>query len=244
MIFPGSLRRDPVTLTFDLDILIAVGSSVGGVVVLVCICCLCRLLSRSRKPARLILPEGTLGPLDRFKGKRSLDDCYDEVQGSVDDCDGDLRCSVHLDKISSSFVSATLVEPMTSQPHSNICFPAGSTGACLEHVYNLSPNIKILRSISPYTPLSFTTVSHIQCSPTCTCARQKKLKIIKGRMCGVGITFNEVSLFLSSICAGRVCCRSLLHSLAHFPFLFPCNLEPNLRTNLPLLLKFRPPCHL
>jgi hypothetical protein len=165
MILPGSLRRDLVTLTFELDILIAVVSSVGGVLVFVCLCCLCRLLSRSRKPARLILPEGTLGPLDRrFKGKRSLDDCYDEVQGSVDDCDGDRI---------SSFVSATLVEPMASQPHSNVCFPAGSTGACLEHVYNLSPTIKILCSISPYTPPSLITVSHIHCSPThtCSCAR-------------------------------------------------------------------------
>jgi len=165
MILPGSLRRDLVTLTFELDILIAVVSSVGGVLVFVCLCCLCRLLSRSRKPARLILPEGTLGPLDRrFKGKRSLDDCYDEVQGSVDDCDGDRI---------SSFVSATLVKPMASQPHSNVCFPAGSTGACLEHVYNLSPTIKILCSISPCTPPSLITVSHIQCSPThtCSCAR-------------------------------------------------------------------------
>jgi hypothetical protein len=165
MIVPGSLRRDPVTLTFDLDILIAVGSSVGGVVVLVCLCCLCRFVSRSRKPARLILPEGTLGPMDRrFKGKRSLDDCYDDVQGSVDDCDGDLRCSVHVDEISSSFVSAALVEPMTSQPHSNVCFPAGSTGACLEHVYNLSPTIMILCSI--HTSLSYNCLSHTMLSHT------------------------------------------------------------------------------
>ena len=230
MIVPGSLRRDPVTLTFDLDILIAVGSSVGGVVVLVCLCCLCRFVSRSRKPARLILPEGTLGPMDRrFKGKRSLDDCYDEVQGSVDDCDGDLRCSVHVDEISSSFVSAALVEPMTSQPHSNVCFPAGSTGACLEHVYNLSPTIKILCSISPNTPPSLTTVSRF--------VGITSNQAIKGRMCGVGITLNEVSLSLSCIGGGRVCCRSPSHSLARFPFLFPCDLEPTLPTNLPLFLK-------
>jgi hypothetical protein len=71
---------------------------------------------------------------------------------------------------------------------------------------------------------------------------QKKVKItsnqwIEGRMCGVGITFKEVSLSLSSICGGRVCCRSLFHSRARFPFLFPCDLEPTLPTNLPLLLK-------
>ena len=176
MIVPGSLRRDPVTLTFDLDILIAVGSSVGGVVVLMLLCCLCRYIrSRSRKPARLILPEGTLGPMDRrFKCKRSLDDCYDEVQGSVDDCDGDLRFSVHLDEVSPSFVSAALVEPMTSQPHSNVCFPAGSTGACLEHVYNLYffptivfPNYQDhLFRLPIHTSLSYNCLSHTMLSHT------------------------------------------------------------------------------